>query len=288
MDTIIRNVCRILLVALALGVATGCATSFLYERADRFANRWVDGYVELEPEQQSQLERELSALHEWHRREQLPQYAGWLRGLARRLELEQPFSEAELRSYGEELGIFWRALASEVTPALVHIGTTLDDSQAEALIAALREQRETELEGARQRSASWQEQRRARSMERFLRRWTGRLLPEQRTAVRAWSASLEPSLEAAHVNRLGWIEAMEQALERRGDEDHLLAAAEALFVRPAERWQPDYAALVERNAAKSKSFLLEFLDGLEPRQRTRAVARLERLAAEFETLSEAG
>jgi hypothetical protein len=288
MHSFTRHASRILLLALALVAAAGCATPFLYERADRFAHRWVDGHVELGPEQRSRLERDLSSLHEWHRREQLPQYAEWLRTLAHRLDQAEPLSGEELRAHGETLGAFWRTLAGEAKPVLVTVGTTLDDTQVEALLVSLREQRETEFEAARRRSQSWQEQRRARSMERFLRRWAGRLLPEQRAAVLTWSASLEPSLEATHRNRLGWIDALEQALERRDDEDHLLAAAGVLFVRPAERWSPDYAALVERNAAKSTAFLAEFLDGLEPRQRARAVARLERLAAEFEALSGVG
>ena len=288
MSTLIAQATRILLVALALGAATGCATSFVYERADRFANRWVDGHVELEPAQQSRFEQDIAALHEWHRREQLPQYAEWLRNLARRLEQDEPVSAGELQAHGETLAAFWRTLAGEAKPALVRLGTTLDETQVEALLGSLREQRETEFEAAEQRSQSGQEQRRVRSMERFLRRWAGRLQPEQRASVQAWAASLEPSLEATHRNRLGWIDALEQALQRRDDEDYLLAAARVLLVRPAERWSPEYAALVERNAAKSTAFLAEFLNGLEPRQRARAVARLERLAADFEAISAAG
>lgn len=77
----------------------------------------------------------------------------------------------------------------------------------------------------------------------------------------------------------------------RADSYHRQRSArsmERLFVAPTARWEPEYAALVERNAARTRAFMVEFLGGLDERQRQRAVERLERLAAQFEQLAATG
>lgn len=281
-----RRMVLILLALLVLGGTGGCATSFIYERADRVANRWIDGYVELDAAQQEVLDRGLAELHAWHRREQLPAYAGWLRGAAARLGTEAPFAADELRTLGAELGLFWRELAGAGLPLLAEIGAGLSGEQVAGLLATLREEHATESEAAAGRTAAWHQQRRARSMERLMRRFTGRMSAAQRTAILTWSVSLEPSQSAAFGNRAGWIDELETALALRGDAAALHASAERLFVAPVQRWDPDYAALVERNAARTTLFLAGFLANLEQRQRERAAEQLERLAVQLERLAD--
>jgi len=282
---------RMLLVCLALaalGVTSGCATSFLYDRADRLANRWAGGYLELEPGQQALLDQRLAELHLWHRREQLPVYADWLRHAAARLENGAPLSRADMRDLGADLGVLWRELGGAAVPLLAELGAHLADEQVDGLLETLRAEHDKQLQAAARRPDGWHQQRRARSMERFLRRWTGSLTAGQRASLHQWAADLEPSHAASFENRAGWIEALASALEQRADTELLVAAAETLFVTPTSRWSPEYEALVERNAAKTTAFLVDFLNGLEDRQRQRAIARLDALAEQFEQLSRVG
>lgn len=283
-----RRVVRCLLACAAILLLAGCSTSFFYERADRFAGRWVNGYLELEPAQQAVLEAELEAVHAWHRREHLPRYAAWLRSVAEQMSTPGEVGPEELRTRGEELGEFWRELADRALPPLLELGAGLRDEQVDEFVARLREEHAEELEEGEGRSPEWQAARRARSMERFLKRWVGALSATQRAELRAWSRQMEPSREAWLESRLGWIDAMERALGSRQDGQSLALAAERLIVRPEERWTPAYAALVERNTVRTTEFLAGFLAGLEAGQRTRAVGRLEELAAEFESLAANG
>lgn len=283
-----RQVARFLLVgALALSLA-GCGTAFIYERADRFAGRWVNGYLELEPQQRAALEAELEALHEWHRREHLPRYAAWLRSVAAQLEAPGALGPAEIRGRGEELGAFWRELADRALPPLLEVGAGLGDAQVDEFVTRLREEHRELQEEDSGRSAEWRAARRARSMERFLKRFAGRISADQRAEIRAWSRQLEPSREAWLESRVGWIDAMERALAGRRDTEALELAARTLITRPEERWSEEYAGMVERNSARTTAFLASFLAGLEPGQRMRAVERLTDLASEFESLMAAG
>lgn len=281
--------CRLLLVIVAVVMmagTTGCAASLVYDRADRLTQRWVDGYVALDATQEATLDAGLADLHLWHRREQLPAYADWLRGMGARLQAPEPVSESELRVLGTGLGAFWRELAGTALPLMTELGAGLGDDQVAELVATLREDHEAEFEAAERRSDDWRQQRRTRSMERFMRRWTGPLTDAQRAAVTGWAAGLEPTLAASFENRAGWIDDLEAALARRGDAGALQAAAEVLLVAPTSRWSPEYAALIERNAARTALFLAAFINDLDEGQRARAIDRLERLALELERLSQ--
>lgn len=285
MPIVPRRMLLLALVLVALGAMPGCATSLVYDRADRLANRWVGGYLELAPAQQQVLDDGLLELHLWHRREQLPLYADWLRGLAVRLGDGQPFSPDELRALGTEMGAFWRVLAGAAMPMMADIGAALDDDQVTGLLATLREKREADVAAAAGRDESWRQQRRARSMERFLRRWTGSLTAAQRATIADWSRQLEPSQDAWLENRAGWLDDLQAALAHRPDRGPLLLAAEPLFVTPSDRWSAEYAALVERNSATTTAFLAGFLARLEDQQRARAISRIERLAGQLDQLA---
>lgn len=283
-----RRIFRILLAVFALAMLSGCATSFIYERADGLTDRWLNGYLDLDPSQQETLANGLDDLHEWHRSEQLPRYADWLRRVGARLDEGHSLTDEELQAYGEELGEFWRELSRAALPLLTEIGTQLDDEQVASFISDLREEQMAEFEAEAARSDEWQHERRARSMSRFLRRWTGSLTNDQRAAIDAWSKTLEPSREAAHYNRLGWIDELESALARRDDAALLAQSAEILVVSPTSRWSAEYEALVRRNTARTTDFMADFIARLEPQQRQRARDRLQRLAEEFEQLALAG
>jgi hypothetical protein len=283
-----RRMLRAVLVIVVLGTTTGCATAFLYDRADRLTNRWMGSYVELDASQQDAVDAGLTELHRWHRHEQLPAYADWLRGLAARLGDDRLLSEAEMRELGAELGEFWREFAGAALPLMVGIGADLRDEQVAGLIQALRDEQSVEFEAASRRADDWHQRRRARSTERLLRRWTGPLTSEQRAAKEAWAATLEPTHEAQYHNRMGWIDELERALQQRSDAGALLAEAERLFVMPQNRWSPEVEALIARNSARTTAYFVDFLNGLDRDQRERAITRLERLAAEFDQLSRTG
>ncbi len=280
-----RRFLRCLLLGAVLLTLTGCGTSFLYDRADRFAGRWVNGYVDLGPEQQAALDAEFEALHAWHRREHLPRYAAWLRTVGEQLQAPGALGPGEIEAHVEELTGFWRELADRALPPLLQLGAGLEDVQVDEFLARLREEHQELTAENGERTPEWRAARRARSMERFLKRWTGGLSAEQRAEVRAWSQQLEPSREAWLESRAGWINTMERALAVRQDREALELAAQTLVARPEDRWSEEYAGIVARNSARTTQFLAGFLAGLDADQRARAVERLESLAADLESLA---
>lgn len=71
-----RSTCRPLLLAALLLLLSGCSMVRLgYDYLDNIAEWVAQDYFDLEPAQRELFSRQFRALHDWHRREQLPEYA---------------------------------------------------------------------------------------------------------------------------------------------------------------------------------------------------------------------
>jgi hypothetical protein len=77
-----------LLAVLALLLATGCSSGVRigYNQAETLVGWTLSDYVEFEPHQRDLFGQKFRALHDWHRREQLPEYARLLREARDRVE----------------------------------------------------------------------------------------------------------------------------------------------------------------------------------------------------------
>lgn len=73
---------------LALLILAGCSSGIRlgYNQAETLVNWTVSDYVDFEPHQRDLFGQRFRALHEWHRREQLPEYVGLLHETRARIE----------------------------------------------------------------------------------------------------------------------------------------------------------------------------------------------------------
>lgn len=271
-------------VLVAMAVA-GCATRLAYDNADFLVSRYVGGYVSLDPVQDAQFDVRLQELLSWHRSVELPAYAAWLDGIAAVLEQRRAVTPGEVAAWTEGLAGFWRSLGERLGPELVALGGTLDDSQVDRLLGRLREDHAERVAEYAERDEPEAHARRMASMERFLRRWTGRLSPAQRGLVEDWAHRLEPTTERWLASRSSWADELEAALQVRDDRAAFAAAVERLFVDPSRRWDPDYRAALEHNAAVTSELLASLINDLDARQRARARDRIDGLARTLERLA---
>lgn len=273
----------ILLVAVSL--VAGCATRLAYDSADFLVARYVDDYVTFDADQQAEFDWRLDAVMAWHRSRELPAYADWLRGVAGALGRPAGVTPADVAAWRRDLAGFWGQAAERLRPELVAIGASLDDVQVAELVSRMAEDHADLVERYEDRTADARLERRVRSMERFLERWTGRLSRAQKAEVEAWARRIRPTTELWLENRAGWARELADALAARSDADALDAAVGRLFVAPETRWNDEYRQTLDHNMAITEAFLAGFLNDLAPRQRARARDRLTGLAEDLEALA---
>ena len=67
------------IIGIAVLTLTACSAARLgYNNGPSLGVWWLDGYLDLDSAQESQARQALATWFDWHRRSQLPDYAGWL------------------------------------------------------------------------------------------------------------------------------------------------------------------------------------------------------------------
>ena len=80
------NRIRLLWISLIAGILAGCsATSLVYNNAPWLLREKVDDYFSLSGMQERQLDRDIELLFEWHRYQELPEYANLMATLNRQI-----------------------------------------------------------------------------------------------------------------------------------------------------------------------------------------------------------
>lgn len=270
---------------LAASLAAGCTTRLAYNNADFLIERYVDGYVEFDGPQEAEFDRRLDALLDWHRDRELPAYVAWVGRVRAGVVSGQEVTPVEVRAWTDELVGFWGRIGRRLGPEIVALAGSLNDEQVDALLERLREGQAERVERSSDRTPEARIERRARGMERFLKRWTGSLTDAQEARIRDWATGIVPTTELLLANRESWIEECAAALRSRTDQEALEAAVERLIVEPSVRWEDAYRQAIEVNSTLTSEFLAEFVNGLEPRQRARADERLGDLQADLAALA---
>lgn len=273
-----------LLSVLSLFVVAGCGVRLAYSQLDWLVPWYLSDYVSFDREQRRLLDARLADRLTWHCSSQLGPYAELLSDLEQRLGEEAPLDAAALDPFLQRGEAFWQVLMAALVPDAAQVFAALDDAQvAELALAFARrraEDRKAFLEGSPEQLRSAQVER----MEKRLRTWFGRLQPQQRQRVQAWSDALRPTTAAWLANRERWQASLIDALGRRhevgfeAEVGRLLTAAES-------DWDADYRADRAYNRARTLALLADLANDATPTQRQKLLGELAGWRSDFQRMA---
>jgi hypothetical protein len=275
------------LIALtALVVLSGCSAGIRmgYNQAEFLVNWTVTGYVDFEPHQRDLFSQRFRALHAWHRREQLPEYASLVRETRNRAQdgLSAQDVDWVIGSARSRLDALVQRGAGDAAELMVTL-TAEQISELERSFAQAN--RKFVRDWAVNRPLAEQQRARAERLVAQVERFTGRLTTEQTERVNQLSHALPMTTDQRFADR-----------QRRQRE--LIAALRSGMTREqmtdwfrqwASNWErgrePTYAKLA-RQAAEQRSQIYADIDRLlTPAQRRTALERLQGYADDFTALA---
>jgi hypothetical protein len=271
---------RLLAVLAMFAALPGCTALQLgYNNADTLIH-WRGGkYFGFEGEQKAEFERRVQHFLAWHRKAELPKYAGFANTLGDRLArgISQPDLVWGYDSFQALLRQTLRAAAAESGGLL----DTLSPGQVERFQARLeKENRDFAKEHA---LADSPEERRARRVRRNIERledWFGALTDVQIERIRLYSARAPLDDELRDQDR--------KRMQRELVAMFKAKLARGRLVQWAATWDqnrdPLYETLRKENLREYFSMLLDLDRTLSPEQRSRAVQRLRGFAGDFSAL----
>jgi len=275
---------RIIRSLLALGAAAlllgGCSAVRLgYSQLPELAYWWLDNYLDFDDTQGPLLRAELQTLHDWHRREELPQIAAELAQL--QALAQRPVTSTQLCQWTERLRPRVQAVLTRAEPALLQLLPTLSTGQ----LAHLRQQLQKRHQQWRQ---DWLQDSPAERQATRLQRWQdraedfyGKLNAAQGELLRQAIASspFDAALEDAERMRrqqdlLQTLQQIRSLPSARGDDGTARDLLRALWQRNQNSPNPVYRRHAEQIAQSGCESWAALHNSTSPTQRQRLLDKL--------------
>jgi hypothetical protein len=285
--TLMRARARLAAAGLCLALLSGCnMLSVGYGHIDTYAAWQAAEYFDLDPAQRQEFKTRFDRLHEWHRTEQLPDYARFLGSSSTRVRNGVTNDDGEWIARGIEDR--YRALVKRGADDAAAVLMTLTPANMEAL------QRRWVKDNARYArehkvNGSPAEQRQART-ERELKRikeWVGELTAEQEKKVAALAADLPLAPKLRYEDRLRRQREFVQLMASRGTDQRQFAERLRHYLANWEEGRsPEFARFSTEWRRRQVEFYVEAARLMTPQQRTVLVNRVERYATDFTQLAQ--
>jgi len=272
-----------ILCAVALG---GCSLlSIGYGQLDTYAAWVADDYFDLDPQQRQEFHARFDRLHDWHRYEQLPDYAAFL--TETRARVLKGLSREDMLWITDSVRTRYRALIERGANDAAALLLTVTPAQLESL------QRRWEKDNRRfvrehRLDQDADAQRNAATLRLLgrVREWAGNLTVEQEERIALLARELPVNAQLRHEDRLRRQREFLQLMTQRADR----APFQARLSRWLLHWEagrdPEYARLWAEWPRKQADFYAAVDKLLTREQRAHVARRLQNYADDFTRLAQ--
>jgi len=281
----VRALAWIALVAAALALLAGCAgmTRLAYNNADLIVRKMANDYLDLDATQSEELRVRARRFHQWHRANELPQYAAFLR------TAEQRFSKGMTAE-----DVAW-AMSTARTRYRVLAVKAIDDTAS--MLAGLSQEQisllDRKLSDNNARYARdllpADERKRVRAQTRrmvdALRQWTGEVSRDQEARVERFVRAHDRHAALRLEDRQRLQRDAVGLLRQRLPAKELAPRLAKLFTEPDYRRSEEFRREDKRWETDLGKLLVELYGTLSPAQRAHVVKRIESYADDFGVLA---
>jgi hypothetical protein len=263
-----------------VGLLTACSSTFMYNRLDWLIPWYMDDYVALDRDQKDILKVKLDPLLRWHRYQELDEYITILDRIEQDLEKQVTVETvqswvAEIREAGNRVELSFLKMALE-------LGESLNDEQIDEFKQSLRQSQQDYEKEYLDRDRQKYSKDSYKSLKKNLRRFVGRLTPEQKLQLQQASDSLQRFDSAWLGDRELWLQKLDKLLNRElGWQQAML---DAHVARERTR-NPEYQSILRHNGQILSEAISRLLDQLDEKQSKRLRKEIDDLRKYLQKLS---
>jgi hypothetical protein len=276
---------RALLAVLVISVSTsGCTTKLAYDFLDWGLYWELKDYVKFTRDQRFRVKDEISQLIDWHRSEELPQYADQLEKLSKELKSGTTVSQLE-ESYNN-LRDSWQRIVIKTLPAAVDIISNLNDEQVNDFFEMLIEKEGDDAKKIEKGTHERTVKKRGAYVSKKIVDVIGKLNEDQKSLIAQWALSMKPTQELSLAQAIQWRTRMQTVLAERHNEQQLENNLMVLFANPEQLRSASYRRVIEKNKRLIIQLLFDLNQTLTNQQRSKLVNKLQSYINDFRDLSD--
>ena len=276
---------RALLAVLVISVsASGCTIKLAYNFLDWGLYWELKDYVKFNRDQRLLVKDEISQLLDWHRSDELPQYADQLEKLS--IGLESGMTVEQLEESYNNLRDSWQRIVIKTLPAAADIISNLNDQQINDFFEMLIEKEDEDAKDIESGTSARTLEKRESYVSKKIVDVIGKLNEEQNDLIAQWARSMVPTKEFSLVQAIQWRTRMQAAIAERHDEQLLEKNLMVLFANPDQLRSASYRRVIEKNKRLIMQLLFDLNQTLTNQQRSKLVKKLNGFIVDFRDLSD--
>ncbi len=276
---------RALLAVLVISVSTsGCTTKLAYDFLDWGLYWELKDYVKFTRDQRLLVKDEISQLIDWHRSEELPQYADQLEKLSK--ELKSGITVEQLEESYNNLRDSWQRIVIKTLPAAVDIISNLNDEQVNDFFEMLIEKEGDDAKKIEKGTNARTLKKREAYVSKKIVGVIGKLNEDQKSLIAQWALSMKPTKELSLAQAIQWRTRMQTVLAERHNEQQLENNLMVLFANPDQLRSASYRRVIEKNKRLIMQLLFDLNQTLTNQQRSKLVKKLKSYINDFRDLSD--
>lgn len=276
---------RALLAVLVISVSTsGCTTKLAYDFLDWGLYWELKDYVKFTRDQRLLVKDEISQLIDWHRSEELPQYADQLEKLSK--ELKSGITVEQLEESYNNLRDSWQRIVIKTLPAAVDIISNLNDEQVNDFFEMLIEKEGDDAKKIEKGTNARTLKKREAYVSKKIVDVIGKLNEDQKSLIAQWALSMKPTKELSLAQAIQWRTRMQTVLAERHNKQQLENNLMVLFANPDQLRSASYRRVIEKNKRLIMQLLFDLNQTLTKQQRSKLVKKLKSYINDFRDLSD--
>ena len=276
---------RALLAVLVISVfASGCTIKLAYNFLDWGLYWELKDYIKFNRDQRLLIKDEISQLIDWHRSDELPQYADQLEKLS--IGLESGMTVEQLEESYNSLRDSWQRIVIKTLPAAADIISNLNDQQINDFFEMLIEKEDEDAKDIESGTSARTLEKRESYVSKKIVDVIGKLNEEQNDLIAQWAGSMVPTKEFSLVQAIQWRTRMQAAIAERHDEQLLEKNLMVLFANPDQLRSASYRRVIEKNKRLIMQLLFDLNQTLTNQQRSKLVKKLNGFIVDFRDLSD--
>lgn len=276
---------RALLAVLVISVSTsGCTTKLAYDFLDWGLYWELKDYVKFTRDQRLLVKDEISQLIDWHRSEELPQYADQLEKLSK--ELKSGITVEQLEESYNNLRDSWQRIVIKTLPAAVDIISNLNDEQVNDFFEMLIEKEGDDAKKIEKGTNARTLKKREAYVSKKIVDVIGKLNEDQKSLIAQWALSMKPTKELSLAQAIQWRTKMQTVLAERHNKQQLENNLMVLFANPDQLRSASYRRVIEKNKRLIMQLLFDLNQTLTNQQRSKLVKKLKSYINDFRDLSD--
>ena len=276
---------RALLAVLVISVSTsGCTTKLAYDFLDWGLYWELKDYVKFTRDQRLLVKDEISQLIDWHRSEELPQYADQLEKLSK--ELKSGITVEQLEESYNNLRDSWQRIVIKTLPAAVDIISNLNDEQVNDFFEMLIEKEGDDAKKIEKGTNARTLKKREAYVSKKIVDVIGKLNEDQKSLIAQWALSMKPTKELSLAQAIQWRTRMQTVLAERHNKQQLENNLMVLFANPDQLRSTSYRRVIEKNKRLIMQLLFDLNQTLTNQQRSKLVKKLKSYINDFRDLSD--